>query len=101
MHKCIAILATLLFISAVSIQVQAGELKLGNDLAIGQGSDQKTSTMKSKIDMQAEPYDDIEISDGVSAGIITERKEFSMENNHRTPTQEKGREVGVGISVSF
>ncbi|WP_027721110.1 hypothetical protein [Maridesulfovibrio zosterae] len=101
MHKHIVILATLIFLSVPSVQAQAGEIKLGKNLAIEQDSDSKKSSLQNEFDMHAKPYDDVKISDGVSAGIITEQEDFTMENKQRTPARDKGREVGVGLSLSF
>ena len=101
MHKYIVILATLIFLSMPTIHAQAGQIKLGKDLTIEQAPDSKKSSLQNEFDMHAKPYDDVKISDGVSAGVITEQEDFTMENKQRTPARDKGREVGVGISLSF
>lgn len=101
MHKKITILVTIIVLSMSAIQVQAGDIILGDGLAIEQDSGPKTSTMKSRIDKLSKPHDDIKISDGVSAGVISGREDYTMKNDYRTPAKEKGREVGVGISLSF
>lgn len=101
MHKIIATLIITIFISVYSVNVQADELKLGNDLAVQQNTDQKTSSIEERIALQSKPYDDIKISEGVNAGIMSGRDDYTIENEHKMPTEKKGRELGVGISLSF
>ncbi|TIH17053.1 hypothetical protein D0S45_07775 [Marinifilum sp. JC120] len=101
MHYKLKILATIMFLSVATTQSQATEIKQSNDLDIKHNSATHTSIIESRIDELAKPYDDIEVSDGISAGVISGRDDQIMENNHGLPTEEKGREVGVGISLSF
>lgn len=101
MHKKLIILAAIILMSASATQTMAAEIKIGKDVTIGSSSTPAESTVKNKLDKLAEPYDDVKLSDEVSAGIITEHDDLTMENNHGLPTDEKGQEVGVGISLSF
>ena len=101
MHKKIILVLTILLLSTVSVQVQAAEKKIDKDLTIKEESSTENLTAKNRLDTLAKPYNDVEISDGVSAGFISEREDTMIENKDRTPAKEKGREVGVGISLSF
>ncbi|WP_432738204.1 hypothetical protein [Maridesulfovibrio sp. FT414] len=101
MQRHIIISATIILLTLSAAQADAGEMKLGNDLSIQQNSDSQKTDMKSRIDTLSKPYDDVKISDGISAGIISDREEAPLEYKQRIPAKEKGRDVGVGLSLSF
>ncbi|WP_320174311.1 hypothetical protein [Maridesulfovibrio sp.] len=101
MHKKIFLALTILLLSTVSTQVQAGDQEISNDITVREEAASENLTAKTRLDKLAKPYDDVKISDGISAGIISEREDKMIENKHGTPDKEKGREVGVGISLSF
>ena len=101
MHKIIIILLTIFLLSATLIHAQADEPKIDNNLTVEDESASENLTVKSRLDKLAKPYDDVKISNGISAGVMSEREDNIMESRHRTPVKEKGQEVGVGISLSF
>jgi hypothetical protein len=101
MNKYINILITILVLSVSSIQVHAGTPETENNMVIKHDSDKEVSPIKSTMMEQEKPLDDVKLSDGISAGIITEREDGIIDNNHRVPTKKKGTEAGVGISISF
>ena len=101
MYKIIITLLAVLILSATTIQAQAGKQKIDKDLTVKEESVTENLDAKTRLDTLAKPYDDVEISNGISAGFISEREDTMIENKHRTPVKEKGREVGVGISLSF
>ncbi|WP_291329880.1 hypothetical protein [Desulfovibrio sp. UCD-KL4C] len=70
-------------------------------MVVKHASDKEVSPIKSTMIEQEKPLADIKISDGISAGIITEREDGMIDNNHRVPAKKKGTEAGVGISLSF
>ncbi len=101
MHKYINILIAILVFSVSSIQVHAGNTETENDMVIKHDTDKEVSPIRSTMMEQEKPLDDVKLSDGISAGIITGRDDDIMENNHRVPAKKKGPEAGVGISISF
>lgn len=101
MNITMKILILMAVLSIPAGSAHATELKVGNDLVINKNSASREITTQSRIDMLSKPYDDVKLSDDVSAGFISGRDDYSMDNQQRLPVKKKGREVGVGISLSF
>ncbi|WP_031485199.1 hypothetical protein [Maridesulfovibrio frigidus] len=103
MDKKIIILITILLIPIVATQAYANDINLGDALVVKENSDKKKQTMKSDIDKQFAPHDDLTISDGASAGLISGPAQNSMTSNSRISPEGKKDEtrVGVGLSLSF
>lgn len=101
MRKLIIILSAIILVSASLAQAQADDINIGNDMSVGYESGPDNSSVKSNMDKLTKPYDDVKISDGISAGFISERDKNVMDNKHRDPTEKKGTDVGVGLSLSF
>ncbi len=101
MHKYFNTLITILILSVSSIQAHADTPETETDMVVKHASDKEVSPIKSTMIEQEKPLADIKISDGISAGIITEREDGMIDNNHRVPAKKKGTEAGVGISLSF
>ncbi len=101
MHKNFTFLTALMLAIAFSSHVQADGLKIGKNLSIDQNTEGKALSIQDVIEMNSKPYNDVKISNDVSAGIISGRDDFTMENKERMPAKKKGNEVGVGISLSF
>ncbi len=100
-YRLFFILLAVAILSSASIQAKASDIDLGNDLGIGYETCPEDSSEKYSMDNLAKPYDDVKISEGVSAGIISKRDKNVMDNKHRDQPKEKGTEVGVGLSLSF
>lgn len=101
MNYIIKILTLIAILTIPAGLTHAGELQVGNDLVINNNPSSGEITTQSRIDMLSKPYDDVKLSDDVSAGFISGREDYSMDNKQRLPAKKKGREVGVGISLSF
>ena len=101
MYKLLFILLTVVILSAASIPVKANDINIGNGMSLGYESCPDNSSEKNNMDKLAKPYDDVKISDGISAGIISKRDKNVMYNKHRDQAEDKGTDVGVGLSLSF
>ncbi len=102
MYKKIIILIAFLLIPIVITQVYANDINIGNALVVKENSDKKKQTMKSDIDKEFAAHNDVTISDGASAGLISGPAQNTVKSSRISPEEKKDEtRMGVGLSLSF
>ncbi|OEU70114.1 MAG: hypothetical protein BA863_00220 [Desulfovibrio sp. S3730MH75] len=102
MYKKIIILITILLLTIATTQVYASDINIGDALVVKENSDKKKQTMKNDIDKQFAPHNDVTISEGASAGLISGPAQNTMKSSRISPEGKKDEtRMRVGLSLSF